>query len=84
MKQVTPESGNEGAGGKVNKHSRDHYSQIRFRPEGTAPRKHFRHNVPSVEEYILYLDAFEYSGITSYEPCSISWMQGTSPSMRAK
>lgn len=30
MKQVTPESSNEGAVGKVSKHSHDHYSQVRF------------------------------------------------------
>lgn len=30
MKQVTPSSSNEGAVGKVNKHSQDHYSQVRL------------------------------------------------------
>lgn len=30
MKQVTPESSNEGAVGKVNKHSPDRYSQVRL------------------------------------------------------
>lgn len=30
MKQVTPESCNEGAVGKVSKHSLDHYSQVRL------------------------------------------------------
>lgn len=30
MKRATPESSNEGAVGKVNKHSRDHYSQVRL------------------------------------------------------
>lgn len=32
MKQVTPESSNECAVGKVNKHSHDHYSQVRLKP----------------------------------------------------
>lgn len=30
MKKVTPESSNEYAVGKVNKHSHDHYSQVRL------------------------------------------------------
>lgn len=33
MKQVTSESCNEGAVGKLSKHSQDHYSQVRLRLE---------------------------------------------------
>lgn len=32
MKRVTPESSNDGAVGKVNKHSQDHYSPVRQSP----------------------------------------------------